>query len=131
MLGKITKTTIEAILDALPGDLTFIDDNDTVIYYNKVNQSKKKIFPRKPEDIGKKVQECHQQENIPAVNQVLNELTSGKRSILESWTESKGREMYQSYSAVRDKSGNYLGMLVFTKDMTELLATSTKQESKK
>jgi DUF438 domain-containing protein len=126
MLMKIAKPTIEAILDALPGDLTFIDNNDTVIYYNKVDQSEKKIFPRKAEDIGRKVQDCHQQENVPEVNRVLNELTSDKRSIIESWTESKGREMYQSYSAVRDKSDNYLGMLVFTKDMTELLKKSPK-----
>jgi DUF438 domain-containing protein len=131
MLKNITITTIEAILDALPGDLTFIDETDTVKYYNKADKSDEKIFPRKPEDIGRKVQDCHRQENVPEVNCVLNELKSGKRSVIESWTESRGRKIFQSYPVVRDKTGNYLGTLVFTKDMTELLEISTKHEGKK
>jgi len=131
MLKAISMATIEAILDALPGDLTFIDETDTVKYYNKVDKSEEKIFPRKPEDIGSKVQDCHKPENVPEVNRILNELKSGKRSVIEGWTDSNGRKIYESYPAVRDKTGKYLGMLVFTKDMTELLKMSTKQGGKK
>ncbi len=127
MLEKIPMATIEAILDALPGDLTFIDETNTVKYYNKAEKSEEKTFPRKPEDIGSKVQDCHKQEkSLPEVNRVLNELRSGKRSVIEGWTDSKGRKIYNNFSAVRDKTGKYLGMLIFTKDMTELLKMSTK-----
>ena len=127
MLGKIPIATIEAILDALPGDLTFIDETDTVKYYNKAENSEEKIFPRKPENIGGKVLDCHKQEkSLPEVNRVLNELKSGKRDVIEGWTDPNGRKIYNSFPAVRDKTGKYLGMLIFTRDMTELLKMSTK-----
>ena len=58
MLEKLSTETLEAIFDALPVDITFVDDTDTIRYYSRDEQ---RIFKRMPAIIGKKVQQCHPQ----------------------------------------------------------------------
>jgi len=50
MLETFTTNTIEAILDTLPVDLTFIDDTDTVRYFSRGDEH---IFKRPPGVIGR------------------------------------------------------------------------------
>ena len=47
MLEKFSIETIGAIFDALPVDLTFVDETDTVRYYSKGDD---RIFRRTPRD---------------------------------------------------------------------------------
>ena len=49
MLEKFTTQTLEAILDALPVDLTFLDETDVIRYYNKESNH---IFKRTPSLLG-------------------------------------------------------------------------------
>jgi PAS domain S-box-containing protein len=117
MLEKLSTETLEAIFDALPVDITFVDDTDTIKYYSRDEQ---RIFKRMPAIIGKKVQQCHPQESLHKVNQVLTELKAGKRKVAEFWLELKGRRIYIRYFPVRGKAGNYLGALEVTQDITDL-----------
>ena len=117
MLEKLSTETLEAIFDALPLDITFVDDTDTIKYYSRDEQ---RIFKRMPAIIGKKVQQCHPHESIHKVNQVLTELKAGKRKVAEFWLELKGRRIYIRYFPVRGKAGNYLGALEVTQDITDL-----------
>ena len=117
MLEKLSTETLEAIFDALPLDITFVDDTDTIKYYSRDEQ---RIFKRMPAIIGKKVQQCHPQESLHKVNQVLTELKAGKRKVAEFWLELKGRRIYIRYFPVRGKTGNYLGALEVTQDITDL-----------
>lgn len=54
--GSLTKEELEAILNTLPVDITFVDKEDTVRYFN---QSRDRIFLRTKAVIGRKVQQCH------------------------------------------------------------------------
>ena len=117
MLEKILSETIEAIFDTLPLDLTFVDDTDTVRYYSK---GEDRIFRRTPAVIGKKVQDCHPQKSLHKVEQVVSELKSGKRNMVEFWVDLKGRKIYIRYFPVRNKQGKYLGILEVTQDITDL-----------
>ena len=49
MLEKLTTETLEAIFDALPVDVTFVDDTDSVRYYSK---SDGRIFKREAKNVG-------------------------------------------------------------------------------
>jgi len=82
MLETISTEVLEAIFDALPVDITFVDETDTVRYYSR---GEKRIFRRTPAIIGKKVQQCHPQQSIHKVNQVVSDLKSGKRDVAEFW----------------------------------------------
>jgi PAS domain S-box-containing protein len=117
MLEKLSPEVLEAIFDSLPVDITFIDETDTVRYYSR---GEKRIFRRTPAVIGKKVQQCHPQQSIHKVNQVVSDLKSGKRDVAEFWIELKGRRIYIRYFPVRDKAGNYLGIVEVSQDITEL-----------
>ncbi len=117
MLETILTETIEAIFDTLPVDLTFVDDTDTVRYYSKGDE---RIFKRTPAVIGRKVKDCHPQESLHKVEQVVSELKAGTRNVAEFWIDLKGRKVYIRYFAVRDKTGRYIGTLEVTQDITDL-----------
>jgi len=117
MLETILTEAIEAIFDALPVDITFVDDTDTVRYYSKGDQ---RIFKRTPAVIGRKVKDCHPRQSLPRVEQVVSELKAGRRNVAEFWVDLKGRKIYIRYFPVRDKQGKYLGILEVTQDITDL-----------
>jgi PAS domain S-box-containing protein len=117
MLETLSTEVLEAIFDTLPVDITFVDETDTVRYYSR---GEKRIFKRSPAVIGKKVQQCHPQQSIHKVNQVVSDLKSGKRDVAEFWIELKGRRIYIRYFPVRDKAGKYLGVLEVSQDITDL-----------
>ncbi|MHA1333119.1 MAG: DUF438 domain-containing protein [Candidatus Odinarchaeia archaeon] len=115
--GALSKAEIEAIFDTLPVDITFVDKEDTVRYFN---QSKERIFPRAKAVIGIKVQQCHPQKSIHIVNQILEDFKNGRRDVAEFWINLKGRLIHIRYFAVRDKNKNYLGCLEVTQDITDI-----------
>ena len=117
MLETLSTETLEAIFDTLPVDLTFVDETDTVRYYSR---GEERIFRRTPSVIGKKVQQCHPQQSIHKVNEVVSDLKAGRSNVVEFWIDLKGRKIYIRYFAVRDKAGKYLGTLEVTQDITNL-----------
>jgi len=117
MLEKFSTETLEAIFDALPLDVTFVDETDTVRYYSKGDA---RIFRRTPAVIGKKVQDCHPKESLDRVIQVVSDLKSGRRDVAEFWIDLKGRKIYIRYFAMRDKTGKYMGTLEVTQDITDI-----------
>jgi len=117
MLETLSTEVLEAVFDALPVDITFIDETDTVRYYSR---GEKRIFRRTPAVIGRKVQQCHPQQSIHKVKQVVGGLKSGARDVAEFWIELKERRIYIRYFPVKDKAGNYLGVVEVTQDITEL-----------
>jgi len=117
MLDKLSTETIAAIFEALPVEVSFIDKDDTVRYYSKGD---KRIFRRTPSVIGMKVQNCHPQKSLHKVNQVLDDLKAGTRDVAQFWIDLKGRTVLIRYFPVRDESGNYIGCLEATQDITDL-----------
>lgn len=117
MLEQFSGELLEAIFDALPVDVTFVDENDTVRYYSKHDE---RMFRRTPAVIGRKVQNCHPKDSLDKVTRVVSELKSGKRNVAEFWIDFKGRKIYIRYFAVRDRAGKYRGILEVTQDITDI-----------
>jgi PAS domain S-box-containing protein len=117
MLEQFSGALLEAIFDALPLDVTFVDENDTVRYYSRGDD---RIFRRTPAVLGRKVQNCHPRDSLDKVNKVVSALRSGKRNVAEFWIDFKGRKIYIRYFAVRDKAGRYRGVLEVTQDITDI-----------
>ena len=108
---------IEAILNTLPVDITFVDAEDTVRYFNKAEG---RIFVRTKSVIGRKVQMCHPQKSVHIVNKILDSFRSGKKDVAEFWIQMGERLVHIRYFAVRDKDGRYLGTLEVTQDLTDI-----------
>lgn len=115
--GKFKKEEIEAILDTLPVDITFVDANDEVRYFN---QSKERIFARTKAVIGRKVQQCHPQKSVHIVNKIVEDFKNNKRDSADFWINMNDRLIYIRYFPVRDKNGKYLGVIEVTQDITEI-----------
>jgi DUF438 domain-containing protein len=98
-------------------DITFIDEEDRVRYFNKEG---KRIFARSQKIIGIKVQKCHPQKSVHVVNQILEDFRNNKRDSANFWIDLKGRKIYIRYFAVRDKEGKYLGCLEVTQDIIDI-----------
>ena len=124
MLEAFSTETLEAIFDTLPVEVSFVDETDTVRYYNKGDQ---RIFKRTPAVIGSKVQDCHPPQSLPKMEQVISDLKSGKRDVAESWIDLQGRKIYIGYLAVRNKAGKYLGVLEVAQDITEIQKTTSEK----
>ena len=112
--GALSVAEIEAILNALPVDITFVDREDTVRYFN---QSQERIFPRTRAVIGRAVQRCHPQESVHIVNRIVEEFRDGRRDVAEFWINLDGRFIHIRYFPVRDEEGEYLGTLEVTQDI--------------
>ncbi len=113
--GNLSKEEIESTFNALPVDVTFVDKDDTVRYFS---QSKDRIFVRTKAVLGRKVQQCHPQKSIKVVNEILEDFKSGKRDVAEFWMNFEGKLIHIRYFPVRSKSGEYLGCLEVTQDIT-------------
>jgi len=101
----------------MPIEISFIDENDVVRYFNKNGD---RIFPRPRSGIGRKVQNCHPKKSVHIVNKLLGEMKTGERDSAQFWINLKGRKIYIRYFAVRDRDGNYLGCLEATQDITDI-----------
>lgn len=115
--GALSKAEVETILDSLPVDISFVDKEDRVKYFNKAG---KRIFVRTKAVIGRKVQLCHPKKSIQVVNKIIEALKTGKKDAAEFWIQMSNRLIYIRYIAVRDKNGKYLGTLEVTQDITDI-----------
>jgi hypothetical protein len=115
--GSLSKEEIEAILNALPVDISFVDADDTVKYFNK---AEKRIFVRTKAVIGRKVQMCHPQKSVHVVNKILEAFKKGEKDSAEFWITMNNRLVHIRYFTVRDKNGKYMGTMEVTQDLTDL-----------
>ncbi|MCF6466002.1 DUF438 domain-containing protein, partial [Clostridium sp. Cult2] len=80
--GFLTPEEISQILNIIPGDMTFIDKNDTVKYFS---QGKERIFARTKAVIGRNVQNCHPPASVHIVDKILEDFKSGKKDHEDFW----------------------------------------------
>jgi PAS domain S-box-containing protein len=118
--GSLSKEEVEAVLDSLPVDISFIDKEDRVKYFNKAEG---RIFVRTKAVIGRKVQLCHPQKSVHVVNKILEAFKTGKKDVVEFWINVNDRLILIRYFAVRDKNGKYLGTVEVTQDITDIKET--------
>jgi len=115
MIENLSREQLEGILEAIPVEISFVDENDLVKLWNK---HETRIFKRPISVIGKSVQNCHPKQSVDKVNQILSDFKSGRQDSAEFWINLGERKVYIKYFAVRDKAGRYLGTLEATQDIT-------------
>ena len=117
MIENLKPEIIEAMLDSMPIEISFVDENDEVKYFNKNGD---RIFPRPRNIVGKKVQQCHPQKSLHKVLQILEAFKNGKKDAAEFWINLKGRQIYIRYFPIKDNKGVYLGTLEVSQNITEI-----------
>ncbi|MHB8882037.1 MAG: DUF438 domain-containing protein [Thermodesulfovibrionales bacterium] len=117
--GQLTVEQVNLLLTHLPVDMSFVNEQDEVVYYS---QTPDRIFPRSPGIIGRKVQNCHPPKSMDVVEKILDSFKSGEKDEASFWIEMRGRFIHIRYFAVRDSSGTYKGTLEVSQDLTDLRA---------
>ena len=116
--GNLSTEEIELIFDTLPVDITFIDKNDEVKYFNKLES---RIFKRSPSIIGLKAQNCHPKKSLDKVQQILDDFKAKKRRVAEFWINLNNRlVVYIRYFPVYDSAAEYVGCLEVSQDITDI-----------
>lgn len=115
--GNVSFQQLDLIFKHLPIDLTFVDEDNRVRYYN---ETKERIFPRTPQVIGRSVELCHPPKSVHIVNRIIEAFRNGSASQAEFWLEHHGRFLYIVYYALRDEENNYKGVLEVTLDATHI-----------
>ena len=117
-INELNVETIEAVMDALPVDVSFVDAEDKVKFFNTPREGR--IFPRTKMDLGRKVQNCHPPQSVHRVNEILGGFRDGTMNEAVFWIDYRGRKIHISYFPVRNHAGEYLGCLEVSQDITEL-----------
>ena len=117
MIENLSKEQLEGILEAIPVELAFVDENDLVRFWNK---HETRIFKRPVSVIGKSVKDCHPKHSVDKVIRILSGFKKGVRDSAEFWINLGEKKVYIRYFTVRDKSGRYMGTLEATQDVTDV-----------
>lgn len=125
--GRLNLEQLNAILDILPFALTFVDENDKVVYFGGGAH----IYPHSKNVLGNSVFSCHTAESKPLIEKMFKALHEGKKDSYEFWFEphKMGRYLYLRYYAVRGKDGKYLGCLEVAEDVTDIRSWQKEKRS--
>jgi hypothetical protein len=112
--GFLSQIEVNAILNTVPFDMTFIDAEGHVKYFT---QGKERIFDRPKTIIGRHVNMCHPPQSVHVVDEIVNSFKSNKKDHEDFWIDFNKMFVHIRYYAVRDENGTYLGTLEVTQDI--------------
>ncbi len=122
--GGFTAKQLEAVLNNIPFDITFVDADDTVRYFS---HGRERIFARTRAILGRKVQYCHPPKSVDTVQKILDDFREGRETHSMFWIEMGGRFSCIEYFALHDDEGEFLGSLEVSQDLTEKRALTGEQ----
>ena len=115
--GYLTPEQVNSIFRILPVDITYVNENDQVVFYNRGDD---RVFPRSAGIIGREVKFCHPPKSVDQVLRILEEFKAGRQDVAEFWIQFKGQFIHIQYFAVRDNDGTYRGVIEMSQDVTHI-----------
>lgn len=113
--GWMTAEQVNLMLRSIPLDLSFVDENDRVIYYS---DGPERIFPRSPAVIGRNVRNCHPPKSVATVQRILEAFKKKEKDSAEFWLQLGGRFLHVRYFPVYGEDGRYRGTVELSQDVT-------------
>ena len=117
--GSFTPEELEAMLNILPIDITFVDRNDKVKYFS---QGKERVFDRNRTILGRDVRMCHPPSSMHIVDQIVEDFRAGRQDCAPFWIQMGDQFIHIAYYAMRDAEGNYLGTVEMSQNIAPLRA---------
>ncbi|HIJ79145.1 MAG: PAS domain-containing protein [Desulfobulbaceae bacterium] len=112
LIEGLSHRQLDAIMEAMPFEVTFVDAEDTVAYFNRLD--KEKLFPRTRSVIGRKVEKCHPENSVATVRNIVTGFKNKTHDKAEFWIDFKDDKILIRYFPVYDDDGEYLGVLEIT-----------------
>lgn len=114
--GKLRIDQLEAMLDTMEIEITFVDDKDINSYYN--DHEGRKVFKRPISSLGREVYTCHPPQVEPLVRGLIKDFKDKKKDSFKLIKKIGDKDFAISYYAVRDKEGTYKGVLETVQDLS-------------
>ncbi len=111
--GHMTPEQLTALLNTIPLEITFVDENNINRFFNEGP----KVFKRPGMAVDREVFSCHPPKIEPMVRKIIDDFRSGRCDSVPVWMEKGGRTFLVRYMAVRDPNGSYLGTVELVQDM--------------
>jgi uncharacterized protein len=122
--GYLTPEQVNSIFRILPVDITYVNENDQVVFYNRGDD---RVFPRSAGIIGREVKFCHPPKSVDQVIQILDAFKAGTQDVAEFWIQFKGKFIHIQYFAVRDEDRTYRGVIEMSQDVTHIRSLEGQQ----
>lgn len=121
--GSLTLEQAELVFRFLPVDMSIADENDILVYWKGATY--KTCDARY---IGRDVRDCHPEESLDCLEEILREFKAGRQDVAEGWEPKKSEGMKRTrYIAMRDENGTYKGILELNEDISDARALEGEQ----
>lgn len=115
LIENLSHRQLDAIMEALPFEVTFVDANDAVAYFNRLDKAK--IFPRTRSVIGRQVEKCHPEKSVDTVRKIVAGFKNKTLDKAEFWIDFRGDKVLIRYYPVYGDAGDYMGVLEVTQEI--------------
>ncbi|MDD1387425.1 NADPH-dependent oxidoreductase [Pediococcus pentosaceus] len=121
--GILTVDQLNYFLKTMPVELTYADDNNQFIYYNKNQPADKMLAPRNPGQAGDPLADVHPVRAVDRVKQVIHALRTGETDLVSMPVPGNGpdRHVMHYYKAMRDENGRYRGVNEWVTDIMPII----------
>jgi C_GCAxxG_C_C family probable redox protein len=113
-IDQMDEKMLQAVIEALPVEITVIDAQDEVIGWNKHDN---RLFKRPLTSMGLNFRQCHPEKSLAMVEQIVSEMRQGTRDLARFWidlpvhNDTKKHKIMIEFYALRDPSGKYIGCM--------------------
>ena len=128
--GSLSLEQLDLLLNLLPMELSFVDKDNIVKYYNEGN-GEEKIFKRTKSAIGRDVINCHPPKSHAIVTKLFEQLRSGQKEKEEMWFKKEDKMIHVTYHAVRNSHGEYMGVLEYVQNIAPYVKNFESQPLKR
>jgi NAD(P)H-dependent FMN reductase len=121
--GVLTVDQLNYFLKTMPAELTYVDDNNQFIYYNRTAPGDQMLASRLPEQAGNPMSAVHPDRAIDHVKQVIYALRTGATDLVSMpvpGNDENHHDMHY-YQAMRDENGRYRGINEWVLDIMPVI----------
>lgn len=115
--GSFMPDQLRAVLNTLELDITVIDHEDRVIYFNEMSP---RYFSRTKTILGRSVYLCHPPQALDTVKGILNDFKSKKKKSASFYFPRGDLRLLIQYFGLYNEEGEYLGCLEAVQDLKPL-----------
>lgn len=120
--GVLDMVQLHTMLNSLPIDITYIDENNNLIFFTNEGH----IFSRPVSALGRDVTTCHPPRVVPIMQKMLEDFKAKKKDRVERWIPNPQKPVKVVYQAIYDENGDYKGTVEMVQSFENELPTLKK-----
>lgn len=134
--GLLTVNQLNWFLNTMPVELTFADDNNQFIYYNRMDENPKDMLaPRQPKQVGDPLESVHPERALKGVKHVVHTLRTGETDLVSMpvpfINKINEKHVMHYYKAMHDEDGRYRGINEWVVDIWPVVESYLKMTGQK